>query len=324
MHVLIPAGGRGVRLRPLTFECPKPLLPLGDRPILTRIVEGIPSGWPVTVLVTPDLERDFREWKSTLPSRYDVRVFVERARESGRGGPVVALADCVNELRLHDDLVILMGDSVLPFTLEEFLVESGIAGKSLSLAAYRVPSLDDARRFGVVEIGPQDTAVTFEEKPAEPRSQWVYTGCLHIPSQFLDTLASVAEGSLPQMGHLVGRYLEQGHPVHVHRATGLWHDIGTFASYLEAHRALIPAEQNTALKSQGNSVEGVVWVHPSATVSRSRLSNCIVSDSAQIVNAELSDCIVQPRVSVLDRQVHGKLITLGTEHALNQAAVASH
>ena len=83
MHVVIPAGGRGTRLRPLTNEIPKPLLPLGDRPILTRIVESLPPEVPVTVLVTSELHAAFAAWAGTLPAGHPVRVHVERERADG-------------------------------------------------------------------------------------------------------------------------------------------------------------------------------------------------------------------------------------------------
>src|SRR5438552_3737290 len=118
MQVLIPAGGRGVRLRPLTDTTPKPLLPLGDRPILTRIAESLPVGCPVTVLVSALLEADFSRWQEGLGSHLDVGLYVERQRRGGPAGPVVAIAECLRDLQVADDLLILMGDSLLPFALE--------------------------------------------------------------------------------------------------------------------------------------------------------------------------------------------------------------
>lgn len=314
MQVLIPAGGRGVRLRPLTDACPKPLLTLGDRAILSHIVDQIPAQFPITVLVTPDLMPAFEAWRRTLSPARNVRLYVERPRTTGRSGPVVALADCLRDLSISDDLIILMGDSVLPFRLEEFLASG--TGNALRLASYQVADIRDASRFGVLEIGRDLTVTSFEEKPAQPRSTWVFTGCLHIPRERLDVLADVAEGSLPQMGHLVGRYLELGMRIEVHRVLDAWHDIGTFASYLEAHRALSTNSGLESLVTRGNRLDGVVYVHPNAYVSSSKLQNCIVLDGAHVVNAELTNCVVQPQVRIADRVIQGKLLSLQAELAL--------
>jgi glucose-1-phosphate thymidylyltransferase len=322
MHILIPAGGRGVRLRPLTHYAPKPLLPLGDRPILTRIVENVPRECPVTVLVSPALEVDFRRWQETLPGDRDVRVYVEPGtREAGGqpggpAGPVVAIAECLEAGGVADDLVILMGDSLLPFTLEQFL--GGQRGDTLRLAAYELSDIRDASRFGVVEIGDGDTVASFEEKPPQPRSPWVFMGCLYIPARLLPMLHEIAAGRPPQMGHLVAGYLERGERVEVYRATEAWHDIGTFGSYLEAHRALLSPGQRQSLVSLQNHLEGIVYVHPTAQVSGSRLHNCIVLAGAEVKDAVLTDCVVHPRVSVVSRTVYGKLVAAETEVSFDQ------
>ena len=316
MHVLIPAGGRGVRLRPLTNDRPKPLLPLGDRPILTHIIDRIPVEWPIVVLITPELEPCFQEWARSVAHR-NVRLVVEKPRGPGLGGPVLAIADCMRELGIRDDLLVMMGDSVLPFTIQDFLAGGDPA--ALRLAAYRLPDLRDASRFGVLELAADGTVASFEEKPAQPRSPWVFTGCLHIPAEHAQVLGSLSDAGLSQMGHLVGRYLELGAPVQVFPVSGAWHDIGTFASYLEAHRAFASGDPRDPLSS-GNRFEGVVYVHPSATGVRSRLNNCIVFDGARVEGAELSNCVIQARVSVADRVIRHMLLTPGSEFAFPEGA----
>lgn len=314
MQVLIPAGGRGTRLRPLTNSTPKPLLPLGDRPILTRIVEDLPAGPTVNVLVTPELEPDFSAWRATLPCGRAVRIYVERPRVSGPPGPVVALSDCVREFQIDDDLLIMMGDSIHPFAMADFLASG--SDDELRIAAYQLPDIRQATRFGVLELGENNTVASFEEKPAEPKSPWIFTGCMYVPRRALGLMHEIAAQGLPQMGHLVARYLEFGETVRVFRATGEWHDIGTFQSYLEAHQRLLPTPQRQELLSTGNSLDGVVYVHPSAQVSGSQLRDCIVSAGARIVNAQLSSCVIQETVSVIGREVHGKLISGESELSL--------
>src|SRR4051794_31705146 len=120
MQILIPAGGRGVRLRPLTEFCPKPLLPLGDRPILSHIVDALPDV-PIHVLVRQEVAADFQAWQAAAPVGRRVRLFVEPEATTGPAGPVVALATCLAERAVEDDVLILMGDSILPFDLPDFL-----------------------------------------------------------------------------------------------------------------------------------------------------------------------------------------------------------
>jgi len=314
MHVLIPAGGRGVRLRPITNHSPKPLLPLGDRPILNRILDNVPVEYPVTLLVSPDVEADFRAWQATQTGPRRVQVYVERPRPEGLRGPVVALADCLDELGIDDDLLIMMGDSVLPFTVSDFFAggPNGLA----RLAAYELPRREDASRFGVLEIAPGDRVATFEEKPARPRSSWVFTGCLHVPRRLLSALRGIAAAGAPQMGHLVSGLLERREEVDVFRVSGEWHDIGTFESYLAAHRSLATEASREALYSRGNSVEGVVYVHPEAEVRGSRLRNTLIFAASRLIDVSLDSCIVRPRVELCRRTAEKLLFSAEGEYSL--------
>jgi glucose-1-phosphate thymidylyltransferase len=319
MHILIPAGGRGVRLRPLTDYAPKPLLPLGDRPILTRIVERLPRHCRVTVLVSRALEPEFRCWQDTLNGQRRISLFVEEEHPGGPQGPVVALAECVERLGIRDDLLIMMGDSLLPFSLPRFIRE---AGSDPCLAAYRLEDIQEAVRFGVVEFGEDGRLRGFEEKPARPRSPWIFTGCLFVPARLLPLLHRIAAERPTQMGDLVARYLREGERIVVYPVRERWHDIGTFASYLEAHRAFLPPSQRRLLVSRKNHLEGVVYVHPTAQVSGSTLRNCIVLAGAEVRDAQLTGCVVHPSVSVIDRQISGKLISSEAEFPFGEGCLA--
>jgi len=311
MHILIPAGGRGLRLRPLTTYYPKPLLPLGDRPLLTRIVESLPPEMLKTILIPPELEPEFQRWRGSLPRGANVRFYLEPNGTANPAGPVAALSSCVRELGLEDELLVLMGDSLLPFTVAHF--RQRIDPGQLRLAAYAVADIRDARRFGVLEVDRDGYVASFEEKPATPRSPWVFTGCLFIPRRLLNSLATATAEHLTQMGHLVSYLLNHGERIQVFPVEQEWNDIGSFASYLKAHRALLPEAHRQQLLAQGNRLGGSVYVHPSATVIDSQLTDSIIFAGANIVNASLTTCIVHQHVTMSGRAVAGKMITAEVE-----------
>lgn len=310
MHILIPAGGRGTRLRPLTWYCPKPLLPLAGRPILSRIVQGLPPEARVTVIVTPQLEAEFQEWSCDLQECAQVRICVEPATSGEPGGPVTALATCIHQLGITDDVLVLMGDSVLPFTVAEFLASRT---ESVRIAAYELASLRDASRFGVVEFDAGSRLVSFQEKPEYPRSRWVFTGCLYLPARLVQAFLALPVDRWKQLGDLVAGYLEMGEAVEVFRAGGEWHDIGCFASYIAAHRSFQSDSRRGALLAASNELAGTVYVHPSAIVAGSKIANCVISADAVVLNADLADCVIHPEVSVIERVVRGKLVTAEAE-----------
>lgn len=317
MHVLIPAGGKGARLRPLTDEQPKPLLPLGDRPILSHIVGSIPRTNPITVIVTAGLEAQFRAWQAERHPDRDLRIFTETPPAGGSPpGPVSALAECVEALGVREDVLVMMGDSVHPFHWGDFL--QSCRPHRAQIAAYELPQPADARRFGVVEFTSEGQLTRFEEKPDRPRSRWIFTGCLHLPATLLRRLPEIAARRLPQMGQLVAAYLEAGDEVTVFRLSGEWHDIGTFQSYLRAHRGTMPGTEMDRLRAAGNRLEGVVYVHPSARISDSKLRNCVISGNSVIRNAELTDCVIRANTVIANRVIHSKLVSSSGEHSVAQ------
>jgi NDP-sugar pyrophosphorylase family protein len=317
MHVLIPAGGKGARLRPLTDEHPKPLLPLGDRPILSHIVGSIPRTSPITVIVTAGLEPQFHAWREEHHPDRDLRIFTETPPAHGTAaGPVSALAECVGALGLREDVLVMMGDSVHPFRWGDFL--HSCRPDRAQIAAYELPQIADARRFGVVEFTPDGRLTRFDEKPEHPRSRWIFTGCLHLPAALLTRLPEIAARRLPQMGQLVGAYLESGERVTVFQLSGEWNDIGTFQSYLRAHRGSMPEPELDRLRAAGNRLEGVVYVHPSAHISGSMLRNCVISGNSVIRNAELTNCVIRPNTIIANRVIHSTLVSSSGEHHVVQ------
>jgi NDP-sugar pyrophosphorylase family protein len=318
MHVLIPAGGQGTRLRPLTNDQPKPLLPLGDRPILSRIVEALPESCPVTVIVTGEFESLFEAWQRKWHPEGRVRILSESPVESGPGGPVAALADCIQRLGLDEDLLITMGDSVLPMCFKQF----SRGGTKARIAAYRLPNRQDAARFGVVQFGDDSVLTDFEEKPAKPASNWIFTGCCYLPTRLARRIAAIAGEVAPQMGNLIAELLRQGEQVEVQPVRGEWHDIGTFQSYLQAHGSYMSKDQSQRLRAQGNQLDGVVYVHPSATIRSSVLRNCVVLEHTSITDACLTDCVVQPHISIRSRIIERKLVAAGGELPFSAGGIA--
>jgi glucose-1-phosphate adenylyltransferase len=274
---------------------------LGEVPILSRIVNSIPHEFPVSVLVTPELRYKFDRWRATYHGDREVHIAVERPRPEGQAGPVAALADWLDERESNEDLLVMMGDSVHPFDWKEFL---RMERPDLPLvAALQLPPSEDARRFGVLTFGPDHKLTSFEEKPEHPRSNWIFTGCIYVPAPLTSHVRGIADAGFTQMGHLVSGLFDRHVEVRVHSVLGEWHDIGTFYSYLEAHRSQMCARSIGDLVAMGNRLEGIVYVHPSARVTNSRLSNCVIFGQADVSSASLSDCVIQKNVTIRNRVV---------------------
>ncbi|MEO1271433.1 MAG: sugar phosphate nucleotidyltransferase, partial [Myxococcota bacterium] len=200
---ILLAGGRGTRLYPLTSIASKQLQPIYDKPLIyypltTMLVAGIRE---VLIITTPE---DAPRFKSLLGdgSQWGIRLEYT-AQDKPRG---IAEALILGESFVGDHAVMLMlGDNFIYGRLD-FLRQAIAANEGATVFAYPVK---DPSAYGVVEFDDQFNAVSLEEKPAQPKSNWAVPGMYIYTSdaaQLARSLAPSGRGEL-EITDLNRRYL---------------------------------------------------------------------------------------------------------------------
>ncbi|HID08729.1 TPA: nucleotidyltransferase family protein, partial [Candidatus Micrarchaeota archaeon] len=224
MRTVILAGGYAKRLWPLTLNRPKPLLPVAGRPIIDYLFSGMPKGTVPILSVNRRFAREFAEWLSR--SRYKAELVVEETRsEEEKLGAVGALAYLVKRLEIDEDLLVVGGDNIFPFTLEEFAAV--YSGRPL-VAVYRLRDRGLARRYGVAEVEGK-RVVRFVEKPKDPLSDLVSTACYLFPARVLPLLGEFlreAEKGKDAPGYFL-QWLLSREEIEAFVFDGPWFDIGS-------------------------------------------------------------------------------------------------
>ena len=169
MKALILAAGYGTRMYPLTKACPKPLLPVGARPILDYALEklGRLKGLKEAIIVTNDkFFQNFKDWaaKSGDKHSFALKVLNDGTKsDAGRLGAIGDINFALSRENAWDDLIIFGGDNLfeddLSAEIQSFTSGAKIFGKE-------VP---DPERFGVAEVDPTGRVISIEEKPKMPR-----------------------------------------------------------------------------------------------------------------------------------------------------------
>lgn len=170
MKCIILAAGYATRMYPLTENFPKPLLEVGGKPILDWLVDDLRPVIEQFVVISNHKYADyFNKWSVGKPV---VVVDDGTSTNETRLGAVCDIQFAIDQLGLTgDDLLVIAGDNVLDFSLRSFADYAKKAGTSCTMRYWE----DDPvklRRAGVSEIGVEDLLVSFEEKPAEPKSNW--------------------------------------------------------------------------------------------------------------------------------------------------------
>lgn len=313
MHAFILAGGFATRLWPLTEHRAKPLLPLIGKPIIDHIIEKIPAGIPVTVSTNAAFEESFREWKETM-RREQLSVHIEQVmHDDAKLGALGATAAWIQNNGIQEDILLLTGDNYFGFDMQAFL---GTQRKDTPLiAAYDVGDLAKASRFGTIILNDDGkTAKAFEEKPKEPKSSLVSTGCTVIPASALPILVEYAQIHPDNVGGIFEELLRRGITVDCFQFKDPWFDIGTFDSYLEATKTMVGDRVllgENARMEQSQSEHSVV-VGKGSEIIKSTLKNTVVFDDCFIEECTLENCILDNRCVLRGVDLQNKMIRADT------------
>ncbi len=310
MKVLILAGGFATRLWPLSERHAKPLLLLAGKTILAHILERIPLEADITLLTNKKFERDFQAELQSL-GREKVNIFCEDAYSDGEKlGALGAISVVCREQKIDDDLLILAGDNLLPeLNINDLICASDQA----RIAVRKVSDQDEARKFGVVEIE-EDRVVGFEEKPQNPKSTLVSTGFLALGKQTLPLLHAYANESPDALGGIFPELLRHHVPVSAVTVEGEWFDIGSFTTYLEAHKSL-----QTETLLEGHNVQkkdcqcsGKVFLGENTVVENCTLHDTIVYPGTILRNCHIATSVIDQDCELRGLDLSQKLVRSGT------------
>jgi glucose-1-phosphate thymidylyltransferase len=233
---VILAAGYATRLRPLTDDVPKHLLPVGGRPMLDWVLDRVREVEEIDALHLVTNSRfapAFRSWAETQ----SVTVHDDgTSSNEDRLGAVGDLRLAIGEAGLDDELLVLAGDNLFEFSLPRF-VEWWRAKPQPASAVplHDVGDLELATHYGIAATDAEDRVVRFVEKPSDPPSTLASTLVYLLPPEHVRLVRTyVDEGQSPDnAGSFLG-WLSQREPVYGYRFEGAWYDIGNHDQLLEA------------------------------------------------------------------------------------------
>ncbi len=227
MKGIILAGGNATRLRPLSKITSKQLLPVYDRPMIYYPIQTLVSSGikDILIIISPFYSGHFL---NLLGSGKEFGAHFSYAiQEEPRG---LADAFIVGEDFLdNDNVTLILGDNI--FDNNGFLKEIKTFNSGAMVFAKKV---DDPERFGVVEFDKDGTALSIEEKPKKPKSDYAVVGLYIYDSNVVEYAKSLSpsERGEIEITDLNNIYLKKG-ALKVRIFEGLWADAGTFDSLLE-------------------------------------------------------------------------------------------
>lgn len=302
MRAVLMAGGSGTRLRPLTCDLPKPMVPILNRPIAEHIINLLRRHGITEIIATlhylPDVMRDY--FQDGTDFGVQMTYAVEEDQPLGTAGCVKNIAEL-----LDDTFLVISGDSITDFDLSA-AIEFHKSNKSkATIVLTRVPNPIE---FGVVITDEQMRIRRFLEKPStsEIFSDTVNTGTYILEPEVLDYLPANQECDFSK--DLFPLLLEKDQPMYGYVADGYWCDVGHLDAYRESQYDAL--DQKVKLDFAYEEQRPGLWVG----------QNTHIDPTAKVDTPAIigSNCRIGPRVQIEAGTVIGDNVTVGADADLKR------
>jgi glucose-1-phosphate thymidylyltransferase len=297
---LILSGGKGTRLRPITFTSAKQLVPVANKPVLFYGIEAMEAAGirEVGIIIAPETGDEIREAAGD-GSRFGVAItYIVQDEPAGLAHAVLTAEPFLGD----SPFVMYLGDNLLQGGMEE-LVQSFRQNEPEALIL--LTPVPDPENFGVAELGDQGNVVRLVEKPPEPATDLALVGVYMFTPLIHEAARSIkpsGRGEL-EITDAIQWLVDGGRRVDPHIVRGWWKDTGRLDDMLEANRLILDTlVRRIDCDVHETQIDGRVVVEAGAVLERAIIRGpAIIGAGAVVRDAYIGPYTAIGRHCVIER-----------------------
>jgi mannose-1-phosphate guanylyltransferase len=267
MKAMILAAGKGTRVQPLTYDLPKPMIPILGKPVMAYLVEHLAQHGVTDIMVNVSYLHEKIEEYFGEGHQFGVQIGYSFEGYTNDAGEVVpqplGSAGGMKKIQefggfFDETTIVLCGDALIDLDLEAALLEHRRTGALASVITLEVP-WDKVSSYGVVVSDADGRIRAFQEKPAQADalSNFVSTGIYLFEPEVLDLIPN--DCSFDIGSELFPLLVEKGLPFYAQKRQYNWIDIGSVKDYWEVLQSVLMGEV-AQLHVPGRQIADGVWV----------------------------------------------------------------
>lgn len=320
MKALILSGGKGTRLRPLTYSGAKQLVPVANRPILFYCIDNIVDAGirDIGIIISPETGQEIREAVGS-GKRWNARIrYILQDEPAGLAHAVKIAGTFLG----RSDFVMYLGDNLIGSGIKRFV---GDFGKKKSDATILLKAVENPRQFGVAEVSGRGNIIRLVEKPEHPPSNLALVGVYIFSDKIFKAIKRIqpsARGEL-EITDAIQEMIHMGHAVKSFVLNTWWLDTGKKDDLLSANAIVldewgkksISGTVDKASKILGrvtmgrkshireSTVRGPVVIGENTVIENSFIGpHTSIGDNVSIINSSIEHSVIMNGSQVLDIQ----------------------